>query len=76
MRKEQKGVMNRTYYSSPSSYMSKNRNMNDINCVPYFAEVLLVHLDLSDIRGVVGCMDLVLLLVVHLPIQTLGKGRR
>lgn len=44
--------------------------------VSYIAEVFLVHLDLSDIRGVVGCVDLVLLLMVELPIQTLGKNRR
>ncbi len=53
--------------------------MNDINCVkmaPYIAEVFLVHLDLSDIGGVVGCVDLVLLLMVGLPIQTLGWGRK
>lgn len=48
--------------------------MNDINCVKmasYVAEVFLVHLDLFDIRGVVGCVDLVLLFMVLLPIQTL-----
>ena len=43
---------------------------------PYIAEVVLVHLDLLDIRGVVGCVDLVLCLVVVLPIQTLRKGKR
>lgn len=53
--------------------------MNDINSVKmilYITEVLLVHLDLSDIRGVVGCVDLVLLLMVDLTIQTLWMGRR
>ncbi len=48
--------------------------MDDLNCVklgPYVAEVFLVHLDLLDFRGVVGCVDLVLLLVVSLPVQTL-----
>lgn len=66
--------MNRTYYLA--SYMNKNGNLNDIKHVkmgPYVAEVLLVHLDLFNIRGVVGCVDLVLLLVVVLPIQTLGR---
>lgn len=59
--------------------MNKNGNMIDINFVkigPYIAEVFLVHLDLSDIRGVVGCVDLVLLFVVSLPIQTLGKRKK
>lgn len=44
-----------------------------MRAAPYVAEVLLVHLDLSDIGGVVGCVDLVLLLVVQLTIQTLRK---
>lgn len=54
-------------------------NMNSIICVltvSYIAEVCLVHLDLFDIRGIVGCVDLVLLLVVQLAIQTLGKQRK
>lgn len=41
--------------------------------VAYVAEVLLVHLELFEVRGVVGCVDLVLLLVVSLTIQTLRK---
>lgn len=41
--------------------------------VAYIAEVLLVHLELFEVRCVVGCVDLVLLLVVSLTIQTLGK---
>lgn len=59
--------------------MNKNGKMIDINCVktgPYITEVFLIHLDLSDIRGVVGCVDLVLLFVVSLPIQTLGRRRK
>lgn len=58
--------------------MNKNRNINDVNCgnrVLYITEVVLVHLDLFDIRGVVGCVDLVLVLMVVLAIQTLRKGR-
>ena len=43
---------------------------------PYVTEVLLVHLDLLDLRGVVGCVDLALLLLVGLTVQTLRKGRR
>lgn len=35
--------------------------------------MLLVHLDLSDVGGVVGRVDLVLLLVVDLTIQTLRR---
>lgn len=38
---------------------------------PYVAEVHLVVLDLFDIWGFVGCVDLVLVLVVQLTIQTL-----
>lgn len=50
-----------------------NNRLSEI--APYIAEVGLVHLDLFDIRGVVGRVDLVLLLVVILPIQTLW-GRK
>lgn len=46
-------------YPYPSDGIYKNENKG-----PYVTEVLLVHLDLFDIRGVVGCVDLVLLLVV------------
>lgn len=53
--------------------------MNElIFCVkmgPYIAEVFLVHLDLSDVRGVIGGVDFVLLLVIIFPIQTLRKGK-
>lgn len=58
--------------------MNKNGKTNDIICVkmgPYVAEVFLVHLDLFDVRGVIGCVDFVLLLVIVLPIQTLRKGK-
>lgn len=41
---------------------------------PYVTEVVLVHLDLFDIGGVVGCVDLVLVLMVVLAIQALQKG--
>lgn len=47
-----------------------------LRAAPYVAEVVLVHLDLSDIGGVIGCVDLVLLLVVQLTIQTLRKRVR
>lgn len=59
--------------------MNKNRRKykyKNISCekkVSYITEVLLVHLDLFDIRGVVGCVDLVLVLVVGLTIQALRK---
>lgn len=43
--------------------------------IPYLTEVLLVHLDLFDIRGVVGCVDLVLFLMVLFTIETLRKAR-
>lgn len=52
--------------------------MNLINCastVLYITEILLVHLDLFDIRRVIGGVDLVLLLVVRLTVETLGKQR-
>lgn len=39
----------------------------------YITEVLLVHLDLFDVRSVIGCVDFVLLLVIILPIKTLWK---
>lgn len=42
---------------------------------PYVAEVLLIHLDLSDVGGVVGGVDLVLLLVVVLAVQALREGK-
>lgn len=43
--------------------------MNVVICgCPYVTEVLLVHLDLFNIRSVIGCVDLVLLLVVSLTI--------
>lgn len=42
---------------------------------PYITEVFLVHLDLSDVRGVIGGVDFVLLLVIIFPIQTLRKGK-
>lgn len=41
----------------------------------YIAEVFLVHLDLFDIRGVIGGVDFVLLLVIIFPIQTLRKEK-
>lgn len=48
--------------------------MNVVICgCPYVTEVLLVHLDLFNIRSVIGCVDLVLLLVVSLTIQTLEE---
>lgn len=40
----------------------------------YVAEVFLVHLDLSDVGGVIGGVDFVLLLVIVLPIQALRGG--
>lgn len=43
--------------------------------MPYVTEVVLVHLDLSDVGGVVGCVDFVLLLVIVLPIQALREGK-
>lgn len=58
--------------------MNKYRTMNNTKCVrlvPYVAEVGLVHLDLFDIGGVVGCVDLVLVFVVVLSVQTLRKER-
>lgn len=60
------------------SIMNNETNPDDISGVQtlsYVAEVLLVHLDLFDVGGVVGCVDLVLLLVVQLTIQALGKGK-
>lgn len=41
----------------------------------YVAEVILVHLDLSDVGGVIGGVDFVLLLVIILPIQALREGK-
>lgn len=43
---------------------------------PYVAEVILVHLDLFDVRSVVGCVDLVLGFVVQLTIQALRKSMK
>lgn len=52
----------------------KKKDMNVVICgCPYVTEVLLVHLDLFNIRSVIGCVDLVLLLVVSLTIQTLEE---
>lgn len=44
--------------------------------VAYITEVLLVHLDLSDVRGVISGVDFVLLLVIKLSIQTLRQGEK
>lgn len=44
--------------------------------MPYVAQVILVHLDLSDVGGIIGCVDFVLLLVIVLPIQALRKEKR
>lgn len=43
--------------------------------IPYVTQVVLVHLDLSDVGGVIGRVDFVLLLVIVLPIQALRKEK-